>query len=98
MTKMTIADKIRANRTRKAVYQDEEISVRVYAESALKEIQSKMQGGEDDAIAAFLAEQFIDQSGQPVFTKEFFLSDDCPLCVVVELTQLFMEVNAGKKN
>ena len=92
---MDITGKIKANRTRPAEIEGEEVFVKVYSFNLFKKTCETFQGSDDKAIAANLCDQFQDKDGKPVFTPEFILSDDCPQCFVAELIQLFAEVNTG---
>lgn len=92
---MSIAEKVKANRTRPAEIEGEPVMVNVYSMGQFKELCKKLQGTDDKAIAEALCGQFQNKDGTPAFTPEFILSDDCPGCFVTELVQLFAEVNTG---
>ena len=92
---MDITGKIKANRTRPAEIEGEEVFVKVYSLSLFKKTFETFKGDDDKAIAANICDQFQDKDGKPVFTPEFILSDDCPQCFVTELVQLFVDVNTG---
>jgi len=93
-------DKVKANRTRPAEIEGEQIKIRVYSGPELKKMIKKITGSSDTVVASILAKQFLDESGKEVFTPEWLLTDECPQCFFVELSELFMKVNSGlgKKN
>ena len=90
-----LLEKIKANRTRPAEIEGEPVKVRVHSGAELKKILDKVKGGEDKIVAAVLAEQFLGQDGEPIFTAEWFLTEDCPQVFFTELAQIFIEVNSG---
>lgn len=92
----TIQEKAAANRTRPAEIEGEPVKVRVYSGAELKALIEKVGNGKDEDIAPILAAQFLDESGQPIFTAEWFLSDECTNVFIAELAQIFIEVNSGK--
>jgi len=94
---MTLQEKVKARRTRPATVEGEEVFIKVHSGPVLKRMLAQIKGGEDDVVAGVLADQFLDGKGQPVFSKEFFLSEDCPQCFFIELAELFITTNTGVK-
>ena len=92
---MELKDKISQIRTRPAEFDGQQILVRVHSRPSLQKALEMLAGGQDEIIAEFMAEQFLNSDGTPALTAEFLLSDDAPLCVVAELAELFMAVNQG---
>lgn len=96
MAKNELLKKMRSNRTRPAEIEGEQVQVRVYSEKQIKEIQEKLKGFKQDAeFAAFMADQFLDESGEKIFTPEFLLSDEVPNVAYQELAETFWSVNYG---
>ncbi|MFQ3578668.1 MAG: hypothetical protein SNJ71_00830 [Bacteroidales bacterium] len=95
MSKGKILEKAKSNRTRPAEIDGEPIKVRVYSGKELQKIMEAVSSGKDADIANILSEQFLDESGEKIFTPEFFLSDECPNVFIVELAEIFRDVNLG---
>lgn len=95
MGKSKILAKAKANHTRPAEIDGEPVLVRVYPTAQLKELVGKMKGGKDEEVAAILADQFLDETGQLVYTAEWFMSDECVNAYFNEVAALFIDVNYG---
>ncbi len=96
MGKEKILAKAKANRTRPAEIEGEPVLVRVYSGAELKALIGKVEGGKDVDVAAVLAEQFIDPDSQePIFTADWFLTDECTNAFIIELAKMFIEINSG---
>jgi len=96
MSKAKILEKAKGNRTRPAEIDGEPVRVRVYSGKELQKIMATASGGKDEDIAAVLADQFLDETGEKIFTSEFFLSDECPNVFIIELAEIFRDINTGK--
>jgi len=92
---MKLTEKIAQVKTRPAEFDGQEVLVKVHPKPVLEKALATVQGGEDQAVAAFLADQFLNADGTPALTADFLLSDEVPLCVVAELAELFVAVNRG---
>ena len=96
MAKSKILDKLKLRRTRPADIEGDPVQVKVYSEKQLKEIKDKLAGfKEDSEYAAFMADQFLDESGENIFTPEDLLSEDIPDVAYKELAAIFWQVNYG---
>ena len=96
MSKAKILEKLKANRTRPAEFEGEPVKVKVYSSKQIEDIKKKIEGFKDDIeFAGFVADQFLDEDGEKIFTPEFLLSDDMTNVAYGELSSLFWEVNYG---
>lgn len=97
-SKEKILAKAKANRTRPAEIEGEPVNIRVYSGRELKAMLEQVAGGEDAIVATVMAGQFLDtETGEPIFTADWLLSDECTNAFIMELAEMFMAANSGKK-
>lgn len=96
MSKSKILEKLKSRRTRPAEIEGDAVQVKVYSEKQLKEIKEKLAGfKEDSEYAAFMADQFLNEAGENIFTSDELLSEDIPDVAYKELAAIFWQVNYG---
>lgn len=97
MSKEAILKAVAARKTVETKVEGEPVLVKLHSVPAYKDHVAKYSRLSRSEQAAFLADQFIDpETGEKLFTPEFFQSAACPNAFAEELAQLWVKANLNQ--